>query len=236
MKFSSIAATAALLTAVHANAGGHYFPAFFRGSHQRHRALASQQCLEETDSLLVDDLVAAAFDAVNEEIQDKAGCSELELNKDTCSVDFETFDAAEQFMQACADMGGKAITVDAVIDCGYSTAQISRQELTVNGFTFNYNNMMDCVSMECDDESVKEKIDTEIAKIATTLESSILATCSYTMDVSSTSSTSGEETSTPNAGQEGGSEEVAIASSAAQCRSLMTAVIGVPLLNMALAA
>ena len=234
MKFSSTAATAALVTAVHANAGGYFIPAFFRGSHQRHRALASQQCLEETDSFFVDESVAAAFDAVNEEIQDKASCSGVEVNKDTCSVDFDSFATAEQFMQTCVDMGGKAITVDAVIDCGYSAAQISRQELTVNGFTFNYNNMMDCVSIECDDEDVKEKIGTEIAKVATTLESATVATCSYTMDVSSTSSTSEEETSTT--GEEVGSEEVAVASSAAQCRSVMTAVIGVPLMNMALAA
>ena len=261
MKLSSIAAAAALLPAVHVNAGGYNFPAFFRGSNRRHRALASQQCLDETDSFFVDDSVAVAFDAVNDEIQDKAGCSGVELNKDTCTVDFETFDTAEQFMQACADIGGKAITVDAVIDCGYSVDQISRQELTVNGFTFNYNNMMDCVSMECDDEGLMEKIDAEIAKVKTTLESSMVATCSHTMDVSSASATSDEEAPTteevtsdatdapttgevtadvdaPTTATDGstGSAEVLGESSAAQCRSLMAAVIGVPLVNMALAA
>ena len=253
MKLSSIAATAALLPAAHVNAGGYNFPAFFRGSNRRHRALASQQCLDETDTFFVDDSVAIAFDAVNDEIQDKAGCSGVELNKDTCTVDFETFDTAEQFMQACADIGGKAITVDAVIDCGYSVDQISRQELTVNGFTFNYNNMMDCVSMECDDEGLEEKIDAEIAKVKTTLESSMVAACSYTVDVTSASAASGEtgevtdvpttgevtaDAEAPTTGTDGstGTSEVPSASSAAQCRSLMAAVIGVPLVNMALAA
>jgi hypothetical protein len=250
MKLSSIAATAALLPAAHVNAGGYNFPAFFRGSNRRHRALASQQCLDETDSFFVDDSVAVAFDAVNDEIQDKAGCSGVELNKDTCTVDFETFDTAEQFMQACADIGGKAITVDAVIDCGYSMDQISRQELTVNGFTFNYNNMMDCVSMECDDEGLMEKIDTEIAKVMTTLESSMVAACSYTMDVTSAGEVTSDATDAPTTGEvtadaeapttgtdgSTGTAEVPAVSSAAQCRSLMAAVIGVPLVNMALAA
>ncbi|KAL3823551.1 hypothetical protein ACHAXA_002892 [Cyclostephanos tholiformis] len=238
MKIASIAVAAVLITTVHVNAGGYNFPAFFRGANRVQRALASQQCLDETDGLFVDDSVAAAFDAMNEEIQDRAGCSGVELDKDTCTVDFETFDTHEQFEKACADMGGKTITVDAVIDCGYSASQISRQELTVNGFTFSYNNMMDCVSMECDDEGIKEKIDAEISKVATTLESSMVTTCSYTMDVSSTSSTSDEESLTT--GEDGSTgtaetEEVPAPSSSAQCRSLLSAVIGVPLLNMALA-
>jgi hypothetical protein len=239
MKFPSIAAAAVLLTAVHVNAGGYNFPAFFRGSHRDHRALASQQCLDETDGFFVDDTVVAAFDAMNEEIQDKAGCSGVELNKDTCTVDFESFDTHEQFEEACAAIGGKTIMVDAVIDCGYTASQISRQELTVNGFTFNYNNMMDCVSIECDDEGIEEKIDAEISKVATTLESSMAATCSYTMEVSTNSAHSDEEPLTT--GEDGSTgtaetDEVPAPSSSAQCRSLMSAVIGVPLLNMVLAA
>ena len=95
-----------------------------------------------------------------------------------------------------------------------------------------------------------EKIDTEIAKVMTTLESSMVAACSYTMDVTSAGEVTSDATDAPTTGEvtadaeapttgtdgSTGTAEVPAVSSAAQCRSLMAAVIGVPLVNMALAA
>ena len=92
----------------------------------------------------------ASFDAVNEEIDEKASCSGVELSKSNCEVDVEMLDSTEQCMKACQDMGGKTIEVNTAIE--------KRDQLTVNDFNFKYTGLMDCVPMECDDESVNEKI------------------------------------------------------------------------------
>jgi len=284
MKANS-AAAAVLLLADQAN-GGYYFPSFF--GFNRHRSLASEQCLEETSDFFDDSLLSATFDAVEVEIEDKAVCPGSELGTSNCEVDFGTFNTLAGFTKTCEDMGGKTVRVNVEIECGLAVAELfkTRDGLDVNGFSFKYNNLVDCVSMECDDARVKDKIDASISKAASTLESSLDASCTYSMEgfvspvVSDISETVAPETPkvemdvgdalgavngagetngagdvTPDEVPEGdGSGEVpddetpgdgsmvvkdpkeGSSSASAQCRILMTAALGVPLLNMALAA
>lgn len=214
------AATAILLLATRAGA----FPSFLRS----HRALVNQQCLDETDSYIEDSLMVAAYGAVEEEIEDEAACSDSVLGKSSCQVDFSTFDSSEEFLQVCGALGGKAVKIDASINCNYGTAQIARSDSGKNGFIFLYNNLFDCVSLQCGDTGVTDKIDGAIADTANDVAKITGATCTYTLD-DFVSSGGDEGTS----GGDGLTDIFEKDSSSAQCRSLMTAAIGVPLLALA---
>jgi|SaaInl74LU_5_DNA_1037368.scaffolds.fasta_scaffold01909_8 hypothetical protein len=223
MKFFS----AAILLATATRASS--FPSFLRS----HRALMNQQCLDETDVYVEDSLMAAAYEAVEGEIEDMATCSDAVLDKSSCQVDFATFDSSEEFVQACQALGGKTVKLDASINCSYATTQIARSEgamSTLKGFNFMYNNLLDCVSLQCEDASVKDKIDGAIDSTAKDVAKSTGATCAYTVD-GFASSAVGEGTS----GGAGGVTDIFVKdSSSSQCRSLMTAAIGVPLLALAI--
>lgn len=264
------ASIAAAVLSLAAQANGGYYPSFFRGSLHSRRALQddywankkSQQCLDETDGFFEDSRMSAAFDAVDDEIDDRASCSGLELGKSTCEVDFDTFDSSGLFAMACEGMGGKYIEVNAVIDCGHAFAQpsarnqdifdvssalqaannggdsvavetnggASSDQIAVDGFLFKYMGLMDCVSLECDDGSVQDKIGGAVAKAASTLSSALDATCSHAIEGFSSSTSIQEQQDAPV------EEEGNTGPSSAQCRSLMTAAVGVPIVSMALAA
>jgi hypothetical protein len=242
-----ILAASAILLASTASA----FPSFLRS----HRALMNQQCLDETDGFVEDSLMAAAYVALEGEIEDMAACSGAVLDNASCQVDFATFENSEEFMQVCESLGGKTVKLDASVDCSYATTQIARADgvmVTLKGFNFKYTNLMDCVSSQCEDTSVKDKIVGVIDNAATDVAKTTGATCTYTVG-SLTSTDGGEVTSvegtvtgtvtgggdvTSSGGEgsssgTGGSEIFVKDSSSAQCRSLMTAAIGVPLLALA---
>lgn len=219
--------SAAILIATATRASS--FPSFLRS----HRALMNQQCLDETDVYVEDSLMAAAYEAVEGEIEDMATCSDAVLDKSSCQVDFATFDSSEEFVQACQALGGKTVKLDASINCSYATTQIARSEgamSTLKGFNFMYNNLLDCVSLQCEDASVKDKIDGAIDSTAKDVAKSTGATCTYTVD-GFASSAVGEGTSD---GAGGVTDIFVKDSSSSQCRSLMTAAIGVPLLALAI--
>jgi len=219
--------SAAILLATATRASS--FPSFLRS----HRALMNQQCLDETDVYVEDSLMAAAYEAVEGEIEDMATCSDAVLDKSSCQVDFATFDSSEEFVQACQALGGKTVKLDASINCSYATTQIARSEgamSTLKGFNFMYNNLFDCVSLQCEDASVKDKIDGAIDSTAKDVAKSTGATCTYTVD-GFASSAVGEGTSD---GAGGVTDIFVKDSSSSQCRSLMTAAIGVPLLALAI--
>jgi len=269
---------AALAFLMPARASGGVLSSLFGGLHWR--SLTSEQCLEETTDYFSDgSLMVAAFDAVNGEIADKASCSGVSptVGRSTCTVDFDTFETTEQFVKACQYVyGGKAVEVNAEIECGYQPdiTEIEKS-LSQKGFTFKYDNLLDCVSLECDDESIKEKIEGEVAKAASKLESSLDVTCTYSTEgfysFSSLFSDAGDGEDTKDDADlsvvidetpptwditlpgDGASaddadaapttdeetedvEEEEKSTSSGQCRTLMTAVVGLPLLNMALAA
>jgi hypothetical protein len=215
----------------------------------------NQQCLDETDGFVEDSLMAAAYVALEGEIEDMAACSGAVLDNASCQVDFATFENSEEFMQVCESLGGKTVKLDASVDCSYATTQIARADgvmVTLKGFNFKYTNLMDCVSSQCEDTSVKDKIVGVIDNAATDVAKTTGATCTYTVG-SLTSTDGGEVTSvegtvtgtvtgggdvTSSGGEgsssgTGGSEIFVKDSSSAQCRSLMTAAIGVPLLALA---
>ena len=194
------------------------FPAFLRS----HRALLSEQCVDETDGYVEDSLMVAAYDAVEDEIDSSATCSDIVLDKSSCQVDFASFDSAEEFVEVCSSLGGKTIKLDATINCNYATTQIARSD-TFKGFNFEYNNLMDCVSMQCEDESVKGKIGDAIDSAASDVAKVTGATCTYTVG----------DFAFYAAGDDGLTDIFVEDVSSAQCHSLMTAAIGLPLLALA---
>lgn len=239
-------AAPALLLATTASA----FPSF--SFLRNHRALVSQQCMDETDTVVQDSMMMAAVDAIKDEIGDKAGCSDVLADQSSCQVDFGTFDSTEEFMQVCEVMGGKAVSLDLSMDCKYATAQIGRAEggavATLKGFNFKYSNLMDCVSFTCDDESVVDKIGGVIANTATNVSKTTGATCTHSISNFSSTSADGTVTKVPiiietveggvtteSDGEVSPENFVMDSTSSAQCRSLMTAVIGAaPIMAFAL--
>ena len=224
---ASVATAILLATATGAGA----FPSFLRS----HRALISQQCLDETNTYTEDSLMTAAYIAVEEEIEDVATCSDTVLGKSSCQVDFTTFDSSDEFVQVCGALGGKAVKLDASINCNYDAAQIARSDSGKNGFIFLYNNLFDCVSLQCEDVSVEDKISGAISDVANDVAKITGATCTYTVD--GFASAVLDEEKSEGAGLTDVFEEDSPSaqddSSSAQCRSLMTAAIGVPLLALA---
>jgi len=162
------------------------------------------------------------------EMEDVATCSDTVLDKSSCQVDFSTFDSSEEFLQVCGALGGKAVKIDASINCNYGTTQIPRSDIGKKGFIFLYNNLFDCVSLQCGDTNVKDKIDSAIDDITNDVAKITGATCTYTVD-DFVSSAVGKGTSDGD----GLTDIFEKDSSSAQCRSLMTAAIGVPLLALA---
>ena len=208
----------AILLATATGAGA--FPSFLRS----HRALINQQCLDETNTFVEDSSMASAYSAVEEEIADVATCADTVLGKSSCQVDFTTFDSSEEFVQVCGALGGKAIKLDASINCNYDATQIARSDSGKNGFVFLYNNLLDCVSLQCEDASVEDKIGGAINDVTNDVAKITGATCTYNVDGFASSAV----------GDGAGLTDIFKddSSSAAQCRSLMTAAIGAPLLAL----
>lgn len=226
MKYSA----ASLLLATAASA----FPSFIRSQ----RALMNLQCLDETDAYVDDSMMAAAYVALEGEIEDMAACSGA-----VCQVDFASFDSSEDFVQVCQELGGKTVKLDASVDCSYATTQIARADgamVTLKGFNFKYTNLMDCVSLQCEDTSVLDKIDGVIDNTSKAVAKATGATCTYTVDSFSFSvggqvTNSGGEGQVTNSGGEGTSSgtDIVTDTSSAQCHSLLTAAIGLPILALA---
>lgn len=231
MKFTILLAAA---TSTRAGA----FPSFLRS----HRSLVTEQCLAETGAYSEAATMATAYGAVEGEIEDMAACSAV-IDKATCDVDFATFDSAEEFVQSCAALGGKTIKLDANINCSYDAPQIGRMEGSpTSGFTFTYHNLLDCVSPQCEDSSVQDKVKGAIETATNDVAKRTGATCTYTVGNFASSAAASEGTpvtdillddsSSTSDGAGSGTVEKDTTSSA-QCRSLMAAAIGAPLLALA---
>lgn len=182
-----ISAAAVLLSAQVVQGGVFELPFFFRGSstNAMNRALASEMCIDQTNDIFTEDsIMVFAYESVDDEIDEKASCEGTDGINPTCAVDFETFASAEQFNKACQYVtGGKVVGINAKIDCTYELSpQLSKSLTLKDGFSFKYDHLMDCVSLECDDEGIKEKIDDEFAKVASKLEKTFGVSCSYTTE------------------------------------------------------
>lgn len=230
MKFAILLAAA---TSTRAGA----FPSFLRS----HRSLVTEQCLAETGAYSEAATMATAYGAVESEIEDMAACSAV-IDKASCEVDFATFDSAEEFVQSCAALGGKTIKLDANINCSYDAPQIGRMEGSpTSGFTFTYHNLLDCVSPQCEDSSVQDKVKGAIETATNDVAKRTRATCTYTVDgFASSAASEGTpvtdilvEDDSSSTSDGAGSEPVEKDTSSAQCRSLMAAAIGAPLLALA---
>ena len=151
------------------------------------RGLADM-CLSETTDLFVDSELPAAFEAVNDEIDDKASCvvkrpiGESNANA-YCLVDFDTFDTTSEFTDLCDMDGGKNVKVSAVIDCFYKSGGPvlpfqRRMSSDMNGFTLSYYNLFDCVSDTCSNGEVMNKISSTLMDTAEMLGEKFNADCS----------------------------------------------------------
>lgn len=221
-----------ILLAAATSAGA--FPSFLRS----HRSLVTDQCLAETGAYSEDSMMALAYGAVEGEIEDMATCSAV-IDKASCEVDFATFDSSEEFVQTCAALGGKTVKLDANINCSYDAPQTGRMEGSpTNGFTFTYNNLLDCVSLQCEDSNVQDQVKGTIETAANDVAKRTGATCTYTVDDFASSAAASEGTPVTDILVDDSSSTFDEAvyedtTSSAQCRSLMAAVIGAPLLALA---
>ena len=127
--------------------------------------------------------MASAYEAVEEEVDDKSECWMPGNKAAYCVVDFDTFDSAEDFIGTCSSIGGNTIKVNAEIQCRYNAATPTQRNGNV-GFAMTYSNMMDCVSDACEAGEITDNVSETLKSTATEVGEKTNSQCSYTSMIS----------------------------------------------------
>ena len=201
----------------------------------------ADMCIDETTDLFIDAEMTESFEAVENEIEDKAECWSPGNSATYCIVDFDTFDSADEFEATCTSMGGKTVKVTAEVQCQYNGGTSPTQRQVTDGFVLTYQNLLDCVSDSCSTDEVTEKVSETLVNVAVEVGNQVNAQCSSAMSDFSLmgddtgvaveggeSSEGGESAGEASEGEESEGEGSSIEEdakdikSSGQCRSLMT--------------